>query len=150
MFSSSAKIQLFALLAVLSSSLAYAGPVDASPFDARASALTLPDIFKNATSQVALLSAQLRKAIVFNKTLNAEPEYVQSVLTQVNAVIGNAAAQVNQIGQLPFDQISGGLSQNDIGYISTDFLDAVVVAVTAPQSISAAYPEIQKNIDTIT
>ncbi|KAG8945557.1 hypothetical protein FRC04_000691 [Tulasnella sp. 424] len=150
MFSPSAKIQLFALLAVLSSSVAYAGPVEASAFEARASALTLPDIFKNATSQVTPLRDALRKVITFNTTIDGDPQFVQSVLAQINAVIGNTAAQVNQIGQLPFDQISGGLSQSDILYISTDFLDAVAVSIVAPQSIAAAYPEIQKNIDTVT
>ncbi|KAG8945554.1 hypothetical protein FRC04_000688 [Tulasnella sp. 424] len=152
MFSSYKKIQVFALLAVLNSSVAYGGQVGegASPFEARASTLTLPDIFKNGTAQVISLGQKLRNVIVFNNTLKAEPAYVQSVLTQVNAVIDNTAAQINQIGKLPFDQISEGLSESDIQYISTDFLNAVAVSVTAPQSIAAAYPEIQKGIDTIT
>ncbi|KAG8945559.1 hypothetical protein FRC04_000693 [Tulasnella sp. 424] len=150
MFSSYTKIQLFALLAAISSSVAYAGPVEASAFETRAGALTLPAIFKNATTQVEGLRQKLQRSIVFNTTINGDPQSVQSALTQINAVIGNTAAQINQIGKLPFDQISGGLSQSDIQYISIDFLNAVAVSVVAPQSIAAAYPEIQRNIDTVT
>ncbi|KAG8896111.1 hypothetical protein FRC01_011999 [Tulasnella sp. 417] len=143
MFSAPTKVQLVAVLAILSSSVA------ASDLDARASALTLPDIFKNATAQVTSLSKQLQRAIVFNSTLNAEPAYVQSVLSQVDAVIGNTAAQISQVGKLPFDQVSGGLSESDIQYVSTDFLTAVGVSLVAPQSIAEKYPEIQKSIDTV-
>ncbi|KAG8945558.1 hypothetical protein FRC04_000692 [Tulasnella sp. 424] len=150
MFSSYTKIQLFTLLAIISSSVAYAEQVEASAFEARAGALTLPAIFQNATTQVTALNLKLRPVIKFNETINGDPQIVQSVLAQINAVIGNTAAQINQIGKLPFDQISGGLSQSDIQYISTDFLNAVAVSVVAPQSIAAAYPGIQKNIDTVT
>ncbi|KIO23812.1 hypothetical protein M407DRAFT_26741 [Tulasnella calospora MUT 4182] len=143
MFSSSTKTQLLAVLVALSSSVA------ASDLDARASTLTLPDIFKNATAQVTSLRQQLQRAIVFNSTLNAEPAYVQSVLSQVDAVIGNTAAQINQIGKLPFDQVSGGLTESDIQYVSTEFLTAVSVSLIAPQSVAEKYPEIQKSIDSI-
>ncbi|KAG8894626.1 hypothetical protein FRC00_008656, partial [Tulasnella sp. 408] len=87
MLSPSAKVQLVAVLALLSSA------VGASQLDARATTLTIPSIFKNATAQVTSLRQQLQRAIVFNSTLNAEPDYVRSVLSQVNAVIGNTAAQ---------------------------------------------------------
>ncbi|KIO23809.1 hypothetical protein M407DRAFT_26737 [Tulasnella calospora MUT 4182] len=136
MFSSSTKIQLVAVLAVISSAAA------ASELDPRASTLTLPDVFKNATAQVTSLRQQLQRAIVFNTTLNTEPDYVRSVLSQVNAVIGNTAAQVNQIGKLPFDQISGGLSESELQY-------AVGVSLIAPQSVTEKYPELQESIDTI-
>ncbi|KAG9042798.1 hypothetical protein FS837_010387 [Tulasnella sp. UAMH 9824] len=141
MLSSYNRIQTVGLLAVFSSLVA------ASDFEARASSLTLPAIFKNATAQVTLLTQQLNRVIVFNSTLKAEPSYVTSVLTQVQGVINNTGAQVNQIGQLPFDQISGGLTQSDIQYISTDFITAVATSLNAPQSVAAAYPEIQKSID---
>ncbi|KIO19231.1 hypothetical protein M407DRAFT_31122 [Tulasnella calospora MUT 4182] len=141
MLSSYTRVQIVALLAVLSSFVA------ASEFDARASSLTLPAIFKNATAQVTSLTQQLNRVIVFNSTLKAEPSYVTSVLTQVQGVINNTGAQINQIGKLPFDQISGGLTQSDIQYISTDFVTAVAVSVNAPQSVAAAYPEIRQSID---
>ncbi|KIO23804.1 hypothetical protein M407DRAFT_9236 [Tulasnella calospora MUT 4182] len=157
MLLSSAKIQLVAVLAVISSAAV------ASELDPRASTLTLPDIFTNATAQVTSLRQQLQRAIVFNTTLNTGPDYVQSVLSQVNAVIGNTAAQVNQIGKLPLDQISGGLSESELQYVSTDFLTAslpllllwnlhltaVGVSLIAPQSVTEKYPELQESIDTI-
>ncbi|KAG8921107.1 hypothetical protein FRC01_000412 [Tulasnella sp. 417] len=137
------KVQLFAVIAVICSAVA------ASELDARANTLTLPDIFKNATAQVTSLRQQLQRAIVFNTTLNTEPDYVRSVLSQVNAVIGNTAGQINQIGKLPFDQISGGLSESELQYVSTDFLTAVGVSLIAPQSVTEKYPELQESIDTI-
>ncbi|KAG9024301.1 hypothetical protein FS837_005420 [Tulasnella sp. UAMH 9824] len=147
MFSSSTKTQLAVVLAVISPA------VTASELNARASSLTLPDIFKNATAQVTSPRQQLQRtlagAIVFNSTLNAEPDYVRSVLSQVNAVIGNTAGQINQIGKLPFDQISGGLSESELQYVSTDFLTAVGTSLIAPQSVTAKYPELQESIDTI-
>ncbi|KAG8892148.1 hypothetical protein FRC00_012574 [Tulasnella sp. 408] len=135
------KIQLFSILAVLSSLVA------ASDVDARAANPTLPDIFKSATSQVTSLTQQINRSIVFNKTLTAEPSYVQSLLGQVQTVVTKAGDQVNQIGKLPFDQISGGLSQSDIQYLSSDFLTAVVLSLNAPKSVVSQYPEIQKSID---
>ncbi|KIO23817.1 hypothetical protein M407DRAFT_214054 [Tulasnella calospora MUT 4182] len=141
MFPSHTRIQLFSILAVLSSSVA------ASDVDARATSQTLPDIFKSATSQIASLTQQINRSIVFNKTLTAEPTYVESLLGQVGQVVTKAGDQVNQIGKLPFDQISGGLTQSDIQYLSTDFLTAVVLSVNAPKSVVTQYPEIQKSID---
>ncbi|KAG8941940.1 hypothetical protein FRC00_012120 [Tulasnella sp. 408] len=143
MVSSSTKIQFVVVLAALSSAVA------ASDLDTRASTLTLPGIFKNATAQVTSLRQQLQRAIDFNSTLKAEPAYVQSVLSQVDAVIGNTAAQINQIGKLPFDQVSGGLTESEIQYGSTEFLTAVAVTLIAPQSVADKYPEIQKSIDAI-
>ncbi|KAG8897222.1 hypothetical protein FRC01_011429, partial [Tulasnella sp. 417] len=65
----------------------------------------------------------------------------------VQTVVTKAGDQVNQIGKLPYDQISGGLSQSDIQYLSSDFLTAVVLSVNAPKSVVTQYPQIQKSID---
>ncbi|KAG8945551.1 hypothetical protein FRC04_000685 [Tulasnella sp. 424] len=149
MFSPFTKFQLVSLVAALSSSVAYAGHVGegAIALDARASSLTLPDIFTNGTAQVKAITQQLQRFIVFNNTLNADPSSVEALLTKVQTVVNSTSTQINQIGKLPFDQISGGLTQSDIQYVSTDFVTAVALSVVAPQSIAATYPEIQKSID---
>ncbi|KAG8945552.1 hypothetical protein FRC04_000686 [Tulasnella sp. 424] len=149
MFSPFTKFQLVSLVAVLSSSVAYAGQIGkgAIALDARASSLTLPDIFKNGTAQITAITEELQSVIVFNNTLNADPSYVGALLTKVETVVNSTSDQFSQIGKLPFDQISGGLTESDIQYITTDFFTAVALSVVAPQSIAAAYPEIQQSID---
>ncbi|KAG8992000.1 hypothetical protein FRB90_001137 [Tulasnella sp. 427] len=139
---SSLKAHLLAVVILFTSS------ASASTLDTRASGLTLPDIFKNGTTQVTALRQQLNRAIVFNKTVS-DPALVQSILTQISSVIDSTASQVNKTGKLPFDQVSGGLSQDEIGYISTDFLNAVTLSLVAPQSVVASFPQIQKGIDAV-
>ncbi|KAG8975198.1 hypothetical protein FRB90_009589, partial [Tulasnella sp. 427] len=109
MHAPSVKAQLLAVVVMLASFASAS-----STLDTRASSLTLPDIFRNATTQVTAIQQQINRAIVFNKTVS-DPALVQSLLTKISSVIDNTAAQVNQTGKLPYDQVSGGLSQDEIG-----------------------------------
>ncbi|KAG9041506.1 hypothetical protein FS837_012183 [Tulasnella sp. UAMH 9824] len=144
----SSKIHLIIAIIAISSSSTYATQTreEAPRFEARANSLTLPAILKDGTAQITSLTQQINRVVVFNTTLKAEPSYVDSLLTQVGAVIDNTGVQINQIGKQPFDQISGGLTESDIKYITTDFLTAVALSVNAPQSIAGAYPELQQSV----
>ncbi|KAG8916919.1 hypothetical protein FRC01_002781 [Tulasnella sp. 417] len=123
MFSKSFKTYLISFTIILSSPFAYATPAEEGipRFESRADGLTLPAILQNGAAKITSLTQQINRVVVFNTTLKAEPSYVNSLLTQVGAVIDNTGIQINQIGKQPFDQISGGLTESDIKYITTDF-----------------------------
>ncbi|KAG8979341.1 hypothetical protein FRB90_008079 [Tulasnella sp. 427] len=141
MLSQATRFQILAVLAFLSSAAA------AAQFSPRGGDLTLPSIFRNGTAQVTSLTEKLNSAIVFNSSVKTDPQEVTYILDLIGAVVTGTSDQLKQIADAPFDQISGGLEQNDIVYISNQFLTAATLSLTAPQSIAAKYPEIQKGID---